>query len=174
MTVNVFLLQGGIVSIDGVITSAGMNTLAEMLDALPNCDVDTYLWENWSQAYHDVMRHEDHKIAVIGYSGGGMKATWLANGCVRIGGAIQWKVRPRIDLLVTYDPSPDGSMQVLHDNVRRAVNFHNKAPFFFGLGGGVLKGPKVETIDIAEHHLAVQYDQSLHARTVNFVKELMR
>ena len=171
---KVFLLQGGIIAIDGVVTSAGMNELAHTLDALPGVDIDTYLWNHWTQVYHDVMAHQDDKVVVIGYSGGGMKATWVANGCV-LGndGAIHGYRRPRIDLMITYDPSPAESMQALHDNVTQAVNYHNTMPLMFGLGGGVVTGPHVTTIDIAEQHLAVQFNPHLHARTVAYVQALL-
>jgi hypothetical protein len=43
------------------------------------------------------------------------------------------------------------------------------------LGGGRLVGKtKIETLTISEQHLAVQFDRSLHARTVATVKALLQ
>jgi hypothetical protein len=99
---------------------------------------------------------------VIGYSGGGSRATWLADGELII-----------IDLMVLYDPSPSWQMKPVKDNVKRAICYHNTNPMFGRLGGGLLRGPHVEVGDIAECHLDVEKDLALHARTIAAVKELL-
>jgi hypothetical protein len=44
----------------------------------------------------------------------------------------------------------------------------------FGLGGGVLIGTTdIETVNIAEQHLAVQFDQKLHNHTIDAVRSLL-
>lgn len=170
--INVFLLEGGLFSTDGVITSAGMGTLAAMLRAIPDVRVVTYLWHNWTRCYGELMAHQNEKCAVIGYSGGGMKSTWVANGCILDGSAIKYAALPRIDLLVAYDPSPAGSLQKLRDNVKKAICYHNTMPLMFGLGGGQLTGPHVTTINVGMQHLAIQFSLDLHNRTVGYVMEL--
>jgi hypothetical protein len=98
-SVQVFLLLGGLVGTDGTVTSAGMFHLANMLRELPDTTVTTYNWNNWPDAYKAILANEGKaKIVVIGYSGGGSRATWLAN----------MPSRPQIDLMVHYDPSPAG------------------------------------------------------------------
>lgn len=172
---KIFLLHGGIVSTDGVVTSAGMNGLAAMLRRLPGIGfVQTYLWGNWRTTYNDIMNNQSDKIGVIGYSGGGAKATWVANGWFGSGSYPKdASPKPRIDLMVLYDPSPKWSMMPVGDNVTRAICYHNTTPMMFGLGGGVLTGAHVETLDIREQHLAVQFDQDLHHRTVVYVEETL-
>jgi hypothetical protein len=48
---------------------------------------------------------------VIGYSGGGSRATWLAN----------LPAKPKIDLMVLYDPSPTWQMKAIYANVKKAT-----------------------------------------------------
>jgi len=164
VTNNIYLLLGGFVGPDGPLTSAGMYQLAGMLEKIPGAVVKTYVWSAFEEAARDIgAQPKDHLITVVGYSGGGSRATWLAN----------LPARPRIDLMVLYDPSPTWQMKSVGENVKRAISYHNTAPYFLGLGGGVLKGPHVTQIDIAENHMVVQADQGLHARTVAEVKKLM-
>jgi hypothetical protein len=119
---------------------------------------------------------KDDIVIVIGYSGGGAKATWLANGY--FGGSYPKDAlpRPQIDLMILYDPSPTWSMMPIQDNVKRAICYRNVTPLFFGLGGGVLVGnnTQIDTIDIFEHHWLVQMDSMLHQRTIAEVKNVKR
>lgn len=173
---KVFLLHGGIFSTDGIVTSVGMNGLASMLRRLPGVgDVRTYLWGNWRTTYNDIMALDPkEKVVVIGYSGGGVKATWVANGWFGSGSYPKdASPRPRIDLMVLYDPSPKWAMMPVGENVARAICYHNASPLMFGLGGGVLTGAHVESFDIHEQHLAVQFDQGLHGRTVVYVEQCL-
>jgi pimeloyl-ACP methyl ester carboxylesterase len=178
-TVQVFLLLGGLVGADGTVTSAGMFHLASMLRALPDTTVTTYNWNNWPDAYRAILANQGKaKIVVIGYSGGGSRATWLAN----------MPSKPRIDLMVHYDPSPRWQMKPIGTNVKKALCYHNTRPLMWvpgigSLGGGelvasaaakdVLATPAIETVDIAEQHFLVQVDQSLHQRTVEAVRSLL-
>jgi len=180
-TVQVFLLLGGLVGTDGTVTSAGMFHLANMLRELPDTTVTTYNWNSWPDAYRAILTNQGKaKIVVIGYSGGGSRATWLAN----------MPSKPQIDLMVYYDPSPRWQMKPISANVKRALCYHNTNPMMWvpgigTLGGGelvasaaakagdVLAGPAIETIDIAEQHFLVQVDQSLHQRTVDAVRSLV-
>jgi hypothetical protein len=174
---HVYLLLGGIESWDGWMTSAGMFGLRSSLAALPDVEVHTYEWASFRKAADDIASlPPDDILIVIGYSGGGAKATWLANGY--FGGSYPKDARPRpqIDLMILYDPSPTWSMMALQDNVKRAICYRNVTPLFFGLGGGALvgKNTKIETVDIFEHHLLVQVDSALHQRTIDEVKSIQR
>jgi len=179
-SVQVYLLLGGLVGSDGSVTSAGMFQLAKMLRALPDTSVTTYTWDKWAEAYKAILANEGKaKIVVVGYSGGGSRATWLAN----------MPSKPQIDLMVDYDPSPKWQMKSIGTNVKKALCFHNTKPMMWmpgigDLGGGQLvgnapgvngspvNGPSIDTINIAEQHMLVQVDQSLHEYTVKAVRAL--
>ena len=161
---HVYLLLGGLQGKDGWVTSAGMYRLRSSLAELPDVTVSTYDWPSYKKVAADIaLLPKDDIVVVIGYSGGGAKATWLAN----------LPSKPRIDLMVLYDPSPPWGMQVIGPNVKRALCYCNVTPVFFGLGGGVLRGrdTQVETVKIYEQHMLVQVDQTLHQRTIKEVKK---
>jgi hypothetical protein len=161
---RVYLLLGGLQGKDGWVTSAGMYRLRSSLGELPDVTVTTYDWPSYKKVAADIaLLPKDDIVVVIGYSGGGAKATWLAN----------LPSKPRIDLMVLYDPSPPWGMQVIGPNVKRALCYCNVTPVFFGLGGGVLRGrdTEVETVKIYEQHVLVQVDQTLHQRTIEEVKK---
>ncbi len=161
---HVYLLLGGLQGKDGWVTSAGMFWLRSSLAELPDVTVTTYDWPSYRKVAADIaLLPKDDIVIVIGYSGGGAKATWLAN----------LPSKPQIDLMVVYDPSPSWGMQVIGPNVNRALCYCNVTPAFFGLGGGVLRGrdTHVETVKIYEQHMLVQIDQTLHQRTIEEVKK---
>ena len=161
---HVYLLLGGLQGKDGWVTSAGMYRLRSSLAELPDVTVTTYDWPSYKKVAADIaLLPKDDIVVVIGYSGGGAKATWLAN----------LPSKPQIDLMVLYDPSPPWGMQVIGPNVKRALCYCNVTPVFFGLGGGVLRGrdTQVETVKIYEQHMLVQVDQTLHQRTIKEVKK---
>jgi hypothetical protein len=125
--------------------------------------VATYLWSS----YPDVVKALNASSVlnvVVGYSGGGSRATWVADD----------PTKPRIDLMILYDPSPSWQMEDIGLNVAQAICYHNMTPLMLGLGGGVLKGSgKITTINISEQHIGVQFDQKLHAQTVAAVEGLL-
>lgn len=164
--VAIFVLRGGIApqGMDGPVSSRGMDLLADRLQGKGR-SIRRYNWGAWTQARADIFGEmaRGSKIAIIGYSGGGSRATWIADTIPRA----------TIDLMVLYDPSPSWQMDPISNNVKRAVCYYNRMPLMFGLGGGQLKGTtQIETVRIAEQHLAVQFDESLHARTVAEVERL--
>jgi hypothetical protein len=162
MTVRIFVLLGGLYGPDGEADSHGMVDLAERLK--PYGKVTTHFWSNFESVAAAIKQlPADVSSILIGYSGGGSRATWVAGA-----------VYPRpIKLLVAYDPSPWWQMTPLRDNVQRALCYHNNAPLMFGLGGGQLTGAAhIENTEISEQHLAVDYDQNLHARTIDAVREV--
>lgn len=172
---HVYLLLGGINSTDGWLTSAGMFGLRSSLAALPDVEVTTYEWASFKKAADDIASlPQDDIVIVIGYSGGGAKATWLANGY--FGGSYPKDAlpRPQIDLMILYDPSPTWSMMPIQDNVKRAICYRNVTPLFFGLGGAALVGEntRIETVDIFEQHVLVQMNGALHQRTIDEVKNI--
>ncbi len=170
MTKRIYMLMGGVQSWDGIVTSSGMNILLNMLKGLG--EIKSNQWANYQEQYFDIMRHQDDKIIGIGYSGGGAHFTWIANGYRE-----EWEhgrikpvkdKKPKIDLLVLYDPSPkNGIINLEGSNVKRCINYHSTIPLMFGLGGGKVNGPMVENVDVHMPHLAMQFSMDLHRRTVN-------
>jgi len=171
---RVYLLMGGLYSIDGAVTSAGMEILVSQLRALPNVVVKTYPWASYQICFNDQNREVSatDKMILIGYSGGGWRATTVANKMA--------KYKEPVDLMVLYDPSPEWNMEPIHDNVKHPVcyqnSYHMWIPLLGNIGGGILTsvpgGPKIDVVSIKEQHLSVQYDATLHAKTVSLVKSL--
>jgi hypothetical protein len=162
----VYVLLGGMVGVDGYVDSNGMLLLAGRIATIPNTWVETYPWGDWVTAANRIWARpsKDTRVAVVGYSGGGSRASWLANSILH---------KP-IDLIVTYDPSPKWQMQNLPPNVKKAITYENDTPFVFGLGGGQLTGPNVERFQVAEEHLVVQFDERLHKITLQAIEDLAR
>ena len=160
----VYVLLGGLAGVDGYVDSQGMLLLAGRIATIPYTWVETYPWRDWVTAANRVWARKNVRVAVVGYSGGGSRATWLANSVLH----------KDIDLIVTYDPSPKWQMQNLPPNVKKAITFENQVPFIFGLGGGELTGPNVKHYLIQEEHLLVQFDERLHKITVDAIEELAK
>jgi pimeloyl-ACP methyl ester carboxylesterase len=163
------VLLGGVYGGDGWVTSRGMLSLAAGLGKLPGTSAKSYAWDHWQLARDDLVKQHYGKRVVIGYSGGGMAAMWMAN---RMG------TSENLDLVVLYDPSPPGQIESVDANTKanNIICYHNTAPhmwfpFIGQLGGGkphvtdTFKGRFYST-DVAEFHLLVQSDASLHAKTM--------
>jgi hypothetical protein len=164
---HIYLLLGGLHGKDGWVTSAGMFGLRASLAELPDVTVTTYDWPSYKRVAADIAAlPKDDVVIVVGYSGGGAKATWLAN----------MPSKPHIDLMIMYDPSPPWGMMVIGPNVKRAICYCNMTPAFFGLGGGMLRGrdTNVEIVKIYEQHMLVQVNQTLHGRTINEVRKVTK
>ncbi len=165
---KVFLLLGGLVGFDGDVTSAGMFKLEHMLEELPGVSVKSYAWSSFMTAAYDVQMTKTLKV-VVGYSGGGSRATWLAN-------AIPMTM---IDLMVLYDPSPWWETHPIGHNVKQGICYHNTkpemwVPFIGQIGGGKLVGTgNIITQNFAQQHLLVQFNEELHNETVKYVKKLI-
>ena len=165
---SIFLLLGGISESGWDAYFPGINTgmfaLGERIKALPGVVLKTYTWGNYPQAAIDAHTAQrlGSKIGFVGYSGGGSRATMLARENVTL----------KIELIVAYDPSPSWQMYPLGPNVIKALCYHNTAPMMLGLGGGVMVGKQVTTVNIAQQHLAVQYNQALHSRTIAAIQAL--
>ena len=164
---NAYILLGGLTgSLIDYPVNLGLLGLRRRLQQ-NNVICFTYPWGNWQRAGDDIAAHAGLAATiVIGHSGGGSRATWLAN----------WR-NPPIDLMVLYDPSPGAQMRPVGRNVQRALCYHNTKPCMWWpgigtLGGGMLLGPRVEVLDFAQFHLLVQFNQTLHARTLAEVEKI--
>jgi hypothetical protein len=186
MAIKAYVLLGGVMPAigplpagwDGDVDSVGMEGLAKMLGRLPDVKVVTKDWGDWASVLQLIGGDKSgDKVALIGFSGGASRATWLSNTAVNR----QW---PHIDLMVGYDPSPKWQVLPLHANVLKAICYFNEAPDMPSLvgmlgGGEYVPAPTwgipaehILTRKIAMQHLAVQFMPSLHAATVQAVKDL--
>ena len=160
----IFILLGGLVGPDGYAVSPGILLLAHRLEALG--EVSTYSWTSREEVARRIAALEPgDKAVLIGYSGGGFAITQIAED-------LNSNPPRRIDLLIAYDPSPTWSMKSLGKNVAKAICYCNSRPLMLGLGGAQLRGQAVETVPISEQHLAVQFDESLHKRTIAEIEKL--
>jgi len=162
--VKVFILLGGLVGLDGYAVSPGILYLGHKLEAF--ADVTTYNWSAQREVTRQIANLDPgDKVVLIGYSGGGFAITQVAE-------ELNGKEPHKIDLLIAYDPSPAWSMASLGKNVAKAICYCNSHPLMLGLGGAQLRGHSVETVPISQQHLAVQFDGSLHKRTIAEVEKL--
>jgi hypothetical protein len=159
------MLLGGFVGKDGWVVSAPFLGLKSQLLAIgPSVDVKVYTWDDYTAAAKDALKYPNDKIVFIGYSGGGTRALWADD---------QFKPLLKIELMVLYDPSPKWQMINPSQSVKKCVLYHNNAPWFFFLGGGVCSGLFVERFEISQQHVLVQSNQDLHNKTISYVKGLL-
>ena len=80
-TTYVYVLLGGFAGADGYMDSSGMLLLARRIAWIPHTWVESYNWADWVTAANRIwaLPTKDTRVVVIGYSGGGSRATWLAN-----------------------------------------------------------------------------------------------
>ena len=162
---NVFILLGGLVGFDGYAVSPGILLLAHRLEALG--DVTTYSWAAQREVTQRIANlNPNDKVVLIGYSGGGFAITEIAE-------ELNGKQSHKIDLLIAHDPSPAWSMRSLGNNVAKGICYCNTSPLMLGLGGAQLRGQSVEIVPISQQHLAVQFDESLHKRTIAEIEKLV-
>ena len=153
---------------DGWLDSAGMHVLrGELAATFPQAEISEFQWSSYGSAASEIAKATPtDKIVVIGYSGGGSRATWM----------VSERPKLRVDLMVLYDPSPTWQMKsIAGSGVKHCVCYHNKSPFFLGLGGGEAMGDpgQIEVIDVSENHMVVQADQSLHDKTIKEIAKIV-
>ena len=164
--VKVFILLGGLIGLDGYAVSPGILMLAHRLDAFG--DVTRHNWTAQREVTQRIVQLDPNdKVVLIGYSGGGFAITQIAD-------ELNSNPPRKIDLLIAYDPSPTWSMASLGNNVAKAICYCNTSPLMLGLGGAQLRGQSVETVPISEQHLAVQFNESLHKRTIAEIEKLAK
>ncbi len=162
--VHVFILLGGLIGFDGYAVSPGILMLGRRLEAFG--EVTTYTWGSQREVTERVANLDpSDKVVLIGYSGGGFAITEIAD-------ELSHKQPHKVDLLIAYDPSPAWSMRSLGNNVAKAICYCNSSPLMLGLGGAQLRGQSVEIVSISKQHLAVQFDESLHKRTIAEIEKL--
>lgn len=158
MKAKVFVLLGGLVGPDGYVMNPGLYSLASRIAKLSNdIQVSTHVWSDWQKVAKEITQTKlPTKVILVGFSGGGSRSTYIQNNVA---------MAP-IDLIIGYDPSPVWQCLPIRMNVKRAICYHNNMPLMFGLGGGKFVGPQVETVEFSQQHMLVQFNESLHQRTL--------
>ncbi len=148
----------------GAVTSGGMRQLASRLARIRGLTVSTHSWKYPGRIIADINRlPKGEPVILIGYSLGAHTTTYVAH----------YLPRREIALAVCYDPSVYSAVQFpAGPNIRRLILYHNNGRS--RLGHARIPGRQVETIEINEGHLAVDYDQRLHARTIAAVLKAQR
>jgi hypothetical protein len=109
-----------------------------------------------------------HKVVVIGYSLGANQL-----------GFISAHIKDMIDLGVAYDPSryspltfedKYGDHYQTAPNFKRFLCYQNTGAWFFG--GSYYVGKNVELTRVFDFHLGIQFNETLHQKTIAAVGEL--
>jgi len=161
---HVYVLYGQ----GGVITSYGMKLLAEdVARQNPRAVVETRNWEDYERVRDEINKQvgTTESFVVIGYSLG-------ANAL----GAIAQGLKRDVALMVGYDPSVWSPSYPLTSRVKRAIHFKNLGFDFFGRADMLSEedGPKIEVHGVYDAHLAICWDKSLHAITLEAVSEVAK
>jgi pimeloyl-ACP methyl ester carboxylesterase len=146
----------------GVLTSPGMLQLAGRLRKLGNT-VTTHNWDEYNRIAADIRKMPaSTPVVLIGFSLGAGSTTRVALGVPK----------RRIALAVAYDPSIWDRIPAAGKNIQRLLLYRNGGPDLWG--HATITGKQVETTDVYSMHLAVQFDERLHAKTINAVKRVMK
>lgn len=159
MSLDTYIIRGGIWGWDGPVSSYGMDVLASrIIRQIPGVTANVHNWSDSSTVIREIDRlSPEARVALVGYSGGGWKAAEICN---EVGART-------IDLLIAIDPSPYWWMErtPIQGNVLKAICYHNENPLMGNLGGGILRsnGVPVITYKVREQHLTVQFDEAIRA-----------
>lgn len=166
MIKKVYMLLGGLVGPDGAllapVENSGMLVIQAELKVM-GCELHVETWDEWSKFIPLIgQASPDYKNILIGYSGGGWRATTLANATPR----------PHIDLMILIDPSPKWKMEPIGTNVVRAILIHNNE-MMGNLGGGELVGRiRPEVMEVTAPHLLVPELPEVQKRVIEAVRDL--
>jgi len=174
---RIYVIWGGVLGWDGVLTSAGLSGLENKLR--PYGPVKSYLQQSSYRCADDISREcgKGDLAILAAYSGGSVMATRICNSPLFDRSKI-------IDLLINIDGSPPGNMQRVGDNVRAVINIYDPNAWVFGggvvarwrrKGGGVATAPddtKITHYAIDIPHLAFQSNEYVHRIVVDAVRRL--
>ncbi len=148
----------------GSLTSGGMRSLAARIAQIPGMRVSVHKWKYPGVIINSIQRlPKDEPVILIGYSLGAHTVTYVAH----------YLPRREIALGICYDPSIYSAVQFpASANIQRLIVYHNNGRS--RLGHARISGPQVETVEINEGHLAVDYDQRLHASTIGAIVHVLK
>ncbi len=147
----------------GALTSMGMKRLASRLAQLPGLTVSSHDWKHPGVIVNSIRRlPKGEPVILIGYSLGANATTWISNAIPR----------REIALAVAYDPSIYSKILPAGRNVRKLILYHNNGRSV--LGHARIPGPQVETFEINQGHLSVDFNRQLHANTIGAIYRVQR
>src|SRR5258706_1198500 len=147
----------------GALTSMGMVRLASRLSNMPGLTVTTNSWKYPGIITTDIQHQPpDVPIILLGYSLGANATTWGSN-------AVPHR---EIALAVAYDPSVYSTVTPASPNIKRMLLYHNNGRSV--LGHARIPGPQVETTEIDDWHLMVDWDQVLHSLTIAAIGKIQQ
>jgi dienelactone hydrolase len=143
----------------GIVTSPGMLDLAGRLRKLGNT-VTTHNWDDYNRIAADIRKlPATTPVVLVGFSLGAGSTTRVAMG-----------VKRRIALAVAYDPSVWDRIPPAGKNIQRLLLYRNGGPDLWGHARII--GKQVETTEVYSFHLAVQFDERLHRKTIEAVRRI--
>lgn len=146
----------------GAATSLGMVALADRLKAHGTVIKHGWDWGHGPATIAADIRRQPAttKIVLVTFS------VWAGGSMIMAAGIPNRK----IDLVVAYDPTRLQSFPAAPSNIKRVLLYHNRCAAIWG--GGVIRGPQVETTTVCSLHLAVDFNESLHAKTIAAVRRI--
>jgi dienelactone hydrolase len=143
----------------GIVTSPGMLDLAGRLRKLGNT-VTTHNWDDYNRIAADIRKlPASTPVVLVGFSLGAGSTTRVALG-----------VKRKIALAVAYDPSIWDRFPAAGKNIDRLLLYRNGGPDLWGHARII--GKQVETTEVFSFHLAVQFDERLHRKTIAAIRRL--
>ena len=163
MPIKVYVLLGHI----GPVLSTGFRSWGRYLRDVYGYDVEIIrsgYYKRMPVFLNDVMNVKPHRHLVFcGYSLGANACAWIAKELARMN-------RP-VALIIGFDPTVNGpplSDYPIEANVKRCICFHQETKLrltSWAFGRAVYvraeTGPKIETYDIEQDHLLVQFNKDL-------------
>jgi hypothetical protein len=164
-TKRIYMLLGGLIGPDGIalapIENSGMIVMQAQLKVM-GCEVYVETWDNWARLIPMMgPASADYRNIVIGYSGGGSRATYLADH----------SSKPHIDLMILIDPSPKAQMRPVGANVKHALLVYNNFPGLLG-GGTLSMFTPFKTVGVYAPHLMVPELPQVQEAVFSAVREL--
>lgn len=157
---HIFIIYGQ----GGILTSYGISLLASRIaKTWPKAKVSTH---GWKTSIIEIVPKinslpESELIILIGYSLGANAVDWVSAAVPK----------REIALSVAYDPSVLSIVTQPGNNVKRLLLYHNND--IEPEGHAVYVGSQVETTQISMFHLAIDYSEMLHQKTLDAIKKVI-
>ena len=139
-----------------LVGSSGLMDFCDHLTDMGFIVSDDILWNRPEAIAEDLDRCSFSRKVVIGFSMGANCLTWISN-----------IVEKPIHLGVAYDPSfvlpfmkP---LDEVSNKIEKCLHYRGSG---FPVGGAMIYGPTVETVNAGRWHFGMDYDQGLHQKTM--------
>lgn len=150
---RIYVIWGGLLGWDGIITSRGLATLEDRLRTYG--PVKSYLQASSYRCAKDIYNEcaTDDICILIAHSGGSVMATRICVSPLE-------KQNQRVDLLINIDGSPKGNMMPVGHNVKEILNIYNPSANWPG-GGVAIGAERVTNARFNLNHLAFQFNEEV-------------